>query len=286
MAELITGDFNYGSVDAETAAKLEYYAKSGKSLIRRSQIQFIADIGKILSEARAILASHNKNEGTFVKWATAEFDISKSTVYQYMNAWERMLSIGWTTYSNWSPGAVYLAASDDIPKPVQKKLQQIPATDLVRASDVKRLIEASKPKPAQDDDPPFDDVPAATPAEQAKAKKEKEKAEAKAKKDKEKADAKARKDKERAEAAAAKAKAKEQAKADAKATKLKAREDAAAAKMASLPVDEQARLIRSALQQHIDRAVRLTDDLHRVKKNQAKRVLVVKMLQDAGLNLW
>jgi hypothetical protein len=284
MAELITGDFNYGSVDAETAAKLEYFAKSGKALIRKSQIQFIADFGKILSEARAVMSHHG--DGKFVKWAIAEFDLSSKTIYNYVNAWDKCLCNGYTNYLNWSSTALYLLVSDDIPKPVQKRLQQLPATDLVRASDVKRLIEASKPKPDPDDDPPFDDVPTATPAEQAKATKEKEKAEAKAKKDKEKAEAKAKRDKEKEEAAAAKAKAKEQAKADAKAAKQKAREDAAAAKMAALPADEQARLLRSVLQQHIDRAVRLADDLHRVKKNQAKRVLVIKLLQDAGLNLW
>lgn len=123
-----------------------------------------------------------------------------------------------------------------------------------------------------------------------KLKKQKEKAASAAKKKaasdaakaKKKAEANAAREKKKADAAAAK----EKAKADAKAAKEKAKEDAKAAKMAALPADEQARLIKSALQQHIDRAVRLVDDLHRVRKNQAKRVLVVKLLQDAGLNLW
>jgi hypothetical protein len=147
MSDMVTGDFNYGSVDADTAAKLEYFAKSGKALIRKSQIQFIADMGKILSEARELLASHDKNKGKFIKWATAEFDVSKDTVYHYLNAWDRILSNGSTTYLNWSPTALYLASADDFPKPVMKKLEKIPATDLVRTSDVKRLIAANKPKP-------------------------------------------------------------------------------------------------------------------------------------------
>lgn len=144
MSELVTGDFNYGSVDDDTAGKLECYARDGKRLIRKSQIQFIADMGKILSEARDLLAN-NKN-GTFIKWATAEFDIEKQTIYNYVNAWDRILSNDWTIYSNWSQTALYLASAEDFPKPVMKKLEKIPATELVRTSDVKRLIAASKPK--------------------------------------------------------------------------------------------------------------------------------------------
>ena len=153
MTEISKNDFNYASIDEDTAKKLEYFAKAGKALIRKSQIQFIADMGKLLSEARDLLANHNKNEGTFVKWATSEFDIGKQTVYNYVNAWDRMLSNGWTTYLNWSQTALYLASADDFPKPVMKKLEKIPATDLVRTSDVKRLIEASKPKPSPEPEP-------------------------------------------------------------------------------------------------------------------------------------
>jgi len=147
MSDMVTGDFNYGSVDGETAEKLEYYAKRGKALIRKSQIQFIADFGEVLSEARAMMASHNKNEGTFIKWATAEFDISKNTVYRYVNAWDRMLSQNGTTYLNWSKTALYLASSEELPKPVQKKLAAMASKDMVRESDVKRVIAANTPKP-------------------------------------------------------------------------------------------------------------------------------------------
>lgn len=145
MTDLITGDFNYASVDEETAGKLEYFAKSGKALLRKTQIQFIADMGKILSEARDVLS--HKGDGTFIKWAKAEFDVSHQTVWNYVNAWDKCLSNGLTNYLNWSATALYLASADDFPKPVMKKLEKIPATDLVRTSDVKRLIEASKQKP-------------------------------------------------------------------------------------------------------------------------------------------
>ena len=145
MSDIVTGDFNYGSVDEDTAAKLEYFAKRGKALMRKSQIQFIAEFGQVLSEARIAISHHG--DGLFIKWATAEFDIGKSTVYNYVNAWDKCLSNGWTNYQHWTQTALYLASADDFPKPAMKKLEKIPATDLVRTSDVKRLIEASKPKP-------------------------------------------------------------------------------------------------------------------------------------------
>ena len=151
MTEISKNDFNYASIDEDTAKKLEYFAKAGKSLLRKSQIQFIADMGKLLSEARDLLS--NNKSGTFIKWAVAEFDISKDTVYHYVNAWDRILSNGSTIYLNWSPTALYLASAEDFPKPVMKKLEKIPATDLVRTSDVKRLIEASKPKPSPEPEP-------------------------------------------------------------------------------------------------------------------------------------
>jgi hypothetical protein len=156
--KISTGDFDYGSVDEDTAAKLEYFAKSGKALLRKTQIQFVADIGKILSGARDLLASHDKNKGKFIKWATAEFDIEAKTVYRYLNAWDRILCHDVTTYLNWTQTAVYLASSEELPKPVQKKLAAMASKDMVRESDVKRVIEAHKPKPEPVDEPEDDEA--------------------------------------------------------------------------------------------------------------------------------
>jgi hypothetical protein len=108
-------------------------------------------MGKILSEARDLLS--HKGDGTFIKWATAEFDISSKTAYNYVNAWDKSLCNGYTNFLHWSPTALYLASSDDFPKPVMKKLEKIPATEMVRESDVKRLLAAAKPKPAPKPDP-------------------------------------------------------------------------------------------------------------------------------------
>ena len=49
---------------------------------------------------------------------------------------------------------------------------------------------------------------------------------------------------------------------------------------------DQAAKLKNMIQQHIDKAVRLVDDLHEVKKNHIKRVDVVQLLQKAGGMLW
>ena len=290
MSDMVTGDFNYGLVDAETAAKLEYFAKTGKALIKKSQIEFIAKFGELLSDARKLLASHNKTEGTFVKWSTAEFDLSHQTIYNYVNAWDRVLSNGFTTYLNWSPTALYLASADNFPKPVQKKLEKIPSTDLVRACDVKRLVEANKPKP-NPDDVPFDAAPALTPAAQktseAEAAKEKKKADAAAAKEKKKVDAAAAKEKKKEEAEAARAKKK----AEAEATKQKKKEEAAKAReeakvakqkaaLKALPKNEAAKNVRSILNQLIGKMMRSADDLNEITPNRSKHAALIKTLKE------
>ena len=147
MTEMTATEFDYSKLDEDTAAKLEYYATTGRALIRKSQIEFIAQLGEILSDARKVLAN-NKN-GTFEKWATVEFDIGKQTVWNYVNAWDRILSNGWTIYSNLSPTAIYLLASEDTPKPIQKKLERLAAENgTVKRADVQRLIDAAKQKPS------------------------------------------------------------------------------------------------------------------------------------------
>ena len=148
MTEMTATEFDYSKLDEDTAAKLEYYATTGRALIRRS-IEDIAKMGEVLSEARGVLASHNKNEGTFIKWATSEFDISARTVWNYVNAWDRMLCNGCTTYQNFSPTAVYLLAEQDATKPLQKKIEKLSAENgTVKRADIQRLIDAAKPKPA------------------------------------------------------------------------------------------------------------------------------------------
>lgn len=275
MTDISKNDFNYASVDAETAAKLEYYATSLKSLVRKSQIEFIAKCGEILSDARKLLAN-NKN-GTFIKWATAEFDLSARTVWNYVNSWDKILCNGCTTYLHWTPTALYLASDEDITKAIQKKLEKLPQTDLVRASDVKRLIDASKPKPDPEDEDPFgddsEDAPALTPAQQKKA-------DAEAAKLKKTQEAEAAKAKKKADAEAAKAKKKEEAAAE----RERKKQEAANAKMASLSNDEQVKAIKHMFQQHIDKAVRLLDDLHEVKPNNAARTTSIKTLQ--GVKPW
>ena len=52
MTEMTATEFDYSKLDEDTAAKLEYYATTGRALIRKSQIEFIAQLGEILSDAR------------------------------------------------------------------------------------------------------------------------------------------------------------------------------------------------------------------------------------------
>ena len=147
MAEMTTTEFDYSKLDEDTAAKLEYYATTGRALIRKSQIEFIAQLGEILSDARKVLG--HKGDGTFIKWAISEFDISHQTVWNYVNAWDKCLSNGFTFFLNMSPTAIYLLASEDTPKPIQKKLERLAAENgTVKRADVQRLIDAAKQKPA------------------------------------------------------------------------------------------------------------------------------------------
>lgn len=282
-------DFNYSCVDEDTASKLEYFVTSGIAMIKKGQthqIQFMADFGNLLSKAREAMSNHG--DGKFVKWATVSFDTSSKTIYRYINVWEKCLCHGVTNYLHWSPTALYMLADDDIPKPVQKKLEKIPATELVRACDVKRLIEAHKPKPEpesnSDDDVPFDTVPAVTPAQQkkldAEAAREKKKADAaaaaQAKKEKAAADRAAKKEAD----AAAKAKKKADDKAAKDAAKLKKKQDA----LKALPKDEAAKKVRSILNQLIGQMMRSADDLQDISPNRTKHAALIKTLKE--IQLW
>lgn len=253
MSDLVAGDFNYASVDADTAGKLECFARDGKRLIRKSQIQFIAEFGHVLSDARKLLS--HKGDGTFVKWATAEFDLSSKTVFNYVNSWDKCLCNGYTNYLNWTPTALYLLVSDDTPKPVQKKLEKMGSSDLIRRCDVQRLIDASKPKPQE---PYRDDSRAA----------ETESFESLPENEWESGVTEVNQD-------------------DIPDVPFDAPEPSEM-KPEKPPVsrEEQAKLNRILAQQHIDKAVRAVDDLNQVKRNEKNRAAAVKLLQDAGRLLW
>ena len=145
MTKELTTGFDYDSLDEETAGKLRYFATTGRTLLRQS-VESIAKMGELLSEARKELS--HRGSGTFVKWATEEFDISKQTVFNYVNAWERCLSNGWTNFQNLSHTAIYLLSEENTPAPVLKKVANLAAqNEPVRRADVQRLIDAAKPKP-------------------------------------------------------------------------------------------------------------------------------------------
>ncbi len=152
--QITTSEFDYSHLDKDTASKLRYYANSGHGLVRKNQIRFIAEFGEMLSDARNLLSNHDN--GTFCKWAVAEFDLSKQTVYNYVNAWDKCLSNGWTTMANISPTALYLMSHDDTPKSVLTKVLRIAVKkETVTKADVNKLIPGTnlsggkprKPKP-------------------------------------------------------------------------------------------------------------------------------------------
>jgi hypothetical protein len=131
--------FDYSALDEDTAAKLKCFKSAANSLIRKSMIGFIAEFGKLLSEARELLSKYG--EGTFCKWATTEFDYGKSTIYNYVNAWERCLSNGWTNCQNVSPTALYLLSHEDTPKSVvSQALKLAKKQPSVTKADIERLI--------------------------------------------------------------------------------------------------------------------------------------------------
>ncbi|MEA3350564.1 MAG: hypothetical protein U9Q82_08090 [Chloroflexota bacterium] len=144
MQVKITG-FDYSHLDSETAGKLQYYANSGRTLVRRNMIRFIAEFGEILSESRKLLSKHG--DGTFCKWAESEFDLSRQTVYNYVNSWERCLSNGWTNFDHLSPTALYLMCRDDTPKPVRDKVLQLAKKQpAITKSDVDALLDRGGPE--------------------------------------------------------------------------------------------------------------------------------------------
>ena len=141
--EIINATFDYSKLDDDTAAKLRYYAQSGHTLIRKSHMQFMADIGKILSDARKLLANHG--DGTFCKWATLEFDITKKTVYNYVNSWDRCLCNGYTNVDNVTPTALYLLANDKTPKSVRDKVLKLASKQqTVTKADVQNYLPRGK----------------------------------------------------------------------------------------------------------------------------------------------
>lgn len=165
--QIATTKFDYSKLDEATASKLRYYTQSGNNLVRKTGIQFIANFGEILSEARKLLSNHG--DGTFCKWATTEFDISRNTVYNYVNAWDKCLSYGMTNYDNVTPTALYLISKDDTPKSVRDNtLKLAHKQPTVTKSDVVKLLPPGSvakkrspkpPAPAEPEKPDYGKCP-------------------------------------------------------------------------------------------------------------------------------
>jgi len=151
--QITTATFDYSRLDEETASKLKYYTQSGSNLVKKTGIQFIANFGEILSDARKLLTKHG--DGTFCKWATSEFDLSRQTVYNYVNAWDRCLSNGFTNFDNVTPTALYLLSRDDTPKSVREQtLRLAHKQHSVTKSDVSKLLPPGEKRKPRNPKPP------------------------------------------------------------------------------------------------------------------------------------
>jgi len=139
MAKELSTGFDYSSLDKDIAAKLQWYASAGRALVRKTQISFIAEFGQMLSDARKLLAHHG--DGVFCKWAASEYDLSRQTVYNYLNSWDRCLSNGLTNCQNISPTALYLITRDDTPKAVRDKVLRLcKKQEVVTKADVEQYL--------------------------------------------------------------------------------------------------------------------------------------------------
>lgn len=149
---------------------------------------------------------------------------------------------------------------------------------------VKRVVSERKPAkgsmiPSTSKTQGKSSQPKITP-EQKAAEKEKKKAEDDAAKARRKEESDAAKLKKKEEASAVRAKEK----ADAKAAKDKAKADAASEKLKALPKDEQISFIKSQIQQHLGKMVRLLDELNGVKPNRL--ALNANLRACEGIKLW
>jgi flagellar biosynthesis GTPase FlhF len=253
--------FDYSAIgDQEVAGALMDLAADGRKVIQDSYLDAIAQLGRILSEANELLAK--PKHGSFVSWSTAEFGLTKSTVYRYMNVWRRLLQHGDGEYKNWSPSALYLLAElNEVPPDVHEQLQQLPSVTVVRPEDVERVLadndealnEAARKKAEQE-------AKQAAIREAEKAKKAKAREAAKKKKaairEKKKAAEKFLREKKKEEEKARK-------KAEREAKKEREREE----KLKKLSAEEQAKLTKDLARQHFLKAINAIDHLLDVKES-------------------
>jgi len=149
--ELAKVGFDYSRLDDDTAAKLQYLADAGRRIVRKTEIKFIREFGEILQQGHDLHAHHGN--GKFAAWATAEFDVPRSTAYRYLNAYRRCLSHGGTNFDSLTPTALYLASAESTPEDILPRVKKLAAKQqTVTRADVQAIIDEEYPPEATDDD--------------------------------------------------------------------------------------------------------------------------------------
>ena len=100
--------------------------------LKRTAEDIIA-IGQELQAAKEQLA--DPDGGMFLAWINAEFDMSKSTAYQFINVAKRFGG-SLPNFGKLAPSVLYLLAAPSTPDPVIEQVQfgEVAATTAVKAS--------------------------------------------------------------------------------------------------------------------------------------------------------
>lgn len=135
--------FDYEGFDTTARVALVGYARRGRKEIGAGLERMLA-LGEVIGEANDTLAKHGA-EGRFGEWVEAELGISRSTAYNYMNAFAKFGDC--PTVGQMAPTAVYLLAANNCPeKAVHEAIQSLnSASDYLRKEDAEEIIARYKP---------------------------------------------------------------------------------------------------------------------------------------------
>jgi hypothetical protein len=133
---VLTQPFDYSQLPDTLALALKDRAQR----IRTTYENAIIDMGRELAEAQEELAHHGS--GTFGAWAQAELGLSKTSVYNLINVYDRykVRPNFWTNLSL-SRSALYLLAQPSTPDDVIEEIgQRVEAGETITHKDVKAAV--------------------------------------------------------------------------------------------------------------------------------------------------
>lgn len=119
-SELVVANFDYAILSKEDAGKLRYCAGEIQKQ-KKSVAVSLMTIGQVLMTAHEQLAKHRS--GTFQKWVESECGFSKSTAYNYMQAFSVFGNC--PTVGQLEDGAMYALASNGTPEKALKEVLKL-----------------------------------------------------------------------------------------------------------------------------------------------------------------